>query len=103
MKEIVNRVQTVLDYEVLSITDYPVGLESRAKEVIGLTETRSNQVCMIGIWGMGDRGKLPLPKPFTIGFIADSWIKVSLRISEKIVKVIAESMFLCKKSFFQKS
>ena len=58
MKQIVNHIQTLLlDYEVLSITEYPVGLESRAKEVIRLTETRSNQVCMIGIWGMGGSGK----------------------------------------------
>jgi len=62
VKQIVNRVQTLLDYEVLSITEYPVGLESRAQEVIGLAETRSNQVCMIGIWGMGGSGKTTVAK-----------------------------------------
>ena len=62
MKEIVNRVLTLLYYEVLSITEYPIGLESRAQEVIGLAETRSNQVCMIGIWGMGGSGKTTVAK-----------------------------------------
>ena len=62
MRQIVDRVQKLLDYEVLSITEYPVGLESRAQEVIGLIETRSTQVCMIGIWGMGGSGKTTVAK-----------------------------------------
>nr|XP_007134179.1 hypothetical protein PHAVU_010G026200g [Phaseolus vulgaris]ESW06173.1 hypothetical protein PHAVU_010G026200g [Phaseolus vulgaris] len=62
VKQIVNRVQTLLDYEVLSITEYPVGLESRAREVIGRIEKRSTQVCMIGIWGMGGSGKTTVAK-----------------------------------------
>jgi len=62
VRQIVDRVQTLLDYEVLSITGYPVGLESRAQEVIGLIETRSTQVCMIGIWGIGGSGKTTVAK-----------------------------------------
>ncbi|BAT97020.1 hypothetical protein LR48_Vigan11g145600 [Vigna angularis] len=62
VRQIVDRVQKLLDYEVLSITEYPVGLESRAQDVIGLIETRSTQVCMIGIWGMGGSGKTTVAK-----------------------------------------
>ena len=62
MKQIVDRVQTLLEYDVLSITEYPVGLESRVQQVIELIETRSTQVCMIGIWGMGGSGKTTVAK-----------------------------------------
>ncbi|CAJ1949643.1 unnamed protein product [Sphenostylis stenocarpa] len=61
-KQIVNRVQTLLDYEVLSITEFPVGLDSRVQEVMGFIEKRSTQVCTIGIWGMGGSGKTTLAK-----------------------------------------
>jgi len=59
---IVSRVQTKLDYAELSITRFPVELESHVEKVIGYIENNSTKVCMIGIWGMGGSGKTTLAK-----------------------------------------
>ncbi|CAJ1949601.1 unnamed protein product [Sphenostylis stenocarpa] len=58
VKDIVDRIQTLLDYKYLSTVQYPVGLESHVEKVIGCIENQSTNVCIIGIWGMGgsDRG-----------------------------------------------
>jgi len=62
VEEIVSRVQALLDYKDLFITQFPVGLESRVEKVIGCIENHSTKVCMIGIWGMGGSGKTTLAK-----------------------------------------
>ena len=62
MDEIVRRVQTLLDYTDLSITRFPVGLESHVEKVIGIIEEQSTKVCMIGIWGIGGSGKTTIAK-----------------------------------------
>jgi len=54
---IVSRVQTLLDYKDLFITQFPVGLDSHVEKVIGCIANNSTKVCMIGIWGMGGSGK----------------------------------------------
>jgi len=59
---IVSRVQTLLEYKDLSITEFPVGLDSHVEKVIGCIENHSSKVCMIGIWGMGGSGKTTLAK-----------------------------------------
>ena len=61
MKEIVNDVLTKLEYEVLPITRFPVGLESQVQEVIRFIETTTYS-CIIGIWGMGGSGKTTTAK-----------------------------------------
>ncbi|CAJ1949645.1 unnamed protein product [Sphenostylis stenocarpa] len=53
VKKIVNGILVELDNTLLSITQFPVGLESRVKEVIRFIEKQSGKVCKIGIWGMG--------------------------------------------------
>ncbi|XP_061362494.1 disease resistance protein RUN1-like [Gastrolobium bilobum] len=62
VKKIVHDVLSKLDNGLLSITDFPVGLESRLQEVIGLIENQSSKVCMVGIWGMGGSGKTTTAK-----------------------------------------
>jgi len=62
VKVIVNRVQTLLDYTDLFITQFPVGLESRVEKVIERIENHFTKVCMIGIWGMGGSGKTTIAK-----------------------------------------
>ncbi|XP_027907972.1 TMV resistance protein N-like isoform X2 [Vigna unguiculata] len=58
----VNRVQKLLDYQGLFITQFPIGLESHVEEVIGCIENHSTKVCMIGIWGMVGSGKTTIAK-----------------------------------------
>ncbi|BAT97010.1 hypothetical protein VIGAN_09035000 [Vigna angularis var. angularis] len=59
---IVNRVQTLLDYKDLFITQFPVGLEFHVEKVIGCIENHSTKVCMIGIWEMVGSGKTTIAK-----------------------------------------
>ena len=61
MEGIINFVLTKLDYG-LSITKFPVGLESRVEKVIGFIENQSTKVCKVGIWGMGGLGKTTIAK-----------------------------------------
>jgi len=62
VERIVSRVRELLDYKDLSITQFPVGLESHVEKVIGYIENHSSKVCMIGIWGMGGSGKTTIAK-----------------------------------------
>ncbi|XP_014515525.1 TMV resistance protein N-like [Vigna radiata var. radiata] len=63
VKKIVGRVQTLLDYKDLFITQYPVALlESRVEDVIKYIENQPSKVCIIGIWGMRGSGKKTIAK-----------------------------------------
>ena len=62
VEKVVFRVLELLDYKDLSITQFPVGLDSRVEQVIGCIENQSTKVCMIGIWEMGGTGKPTLAK-----------------------------------------
>ncbi|KAL2319294.1 hypothetical protein Fmac_028263 [Flemingia macrophylla] len=62
VKKIVEDILTQLDNALLSITEFPVGLEPRVQEVTGYIENQSTNVCIIGIWGMGGSGKTTIAK-----------------------------------------
>jgi len=62
MQQIVEDVLVKLDSTLLSITEFPVGLESRVQEVIDLIENQPKKVCAVGIWGMGGSGKTTTAK-----------------------------------------
>ncbi|KAL2330854.1 hypothetical protein Fmac_018435 [Flemingia macrophylla] len=48
--------------DLLSITDFPVGLEVRAREAIDFIERQSGKGRVLGIWGMGGSGKTTIAK-----------------------------------------
>jgi len=58
----VRRVQSLLDYEDLSVIPFPVELESHVEKVIGCIENISTKVFMIGIWGKEGSGKTAIAK-----------------------------------------
>jgi len=63
IKDIVENATRVLHKADLFIADNPVGLESRVQDVIQLLDIqRSNDVLLLGIWGMGGIGKTTLGK-----------------------------------------
>ncbi|CAJ2635022.1 unnamed protein product [Trifolium pratense] len=61
VKQIVEDVLAKLDNTFLSITEFPVGLESHVQKVTDFID-QSNKVCMVGIWGMGGSGKTTTAK-----------------------------------------
>ncbi|KAK2406112.1 hypothetical protein P8452_68477 [Trifolium repens] len=65
-RELVNKVVEAilpkLDNSTLPITEFPVGLESHVKQVVGLIEKQTGNVCIVGIWGMGGSGKTTVAK-----------------------------------------
>ncbi|PNX98847.1 disease resistance protein (TIR-NBS-LRR class) [Trifolium pratense] len=64
IKDIVENVTRLLDKSTdLFIADNPVGLESRVQEIIQLLDIQqSNNVLLLGIWGMGGIGKTTIAK-----------------------------------------
>ena len=62
VKEFVEDILNKLDISLLSITEFPVGLESHVQQIIKFIDDQSSKVCMIGIWGMGGSGKTTTAK-----------------------------------------
>ncbi|KAI9070716.1 hypothetical protein K1719_047321 [Acacia pycnantha] len=60
---IVQNVCDILDKKDLFVTDHPIGVDSRVQEVITMFQNnRSEDVVMVGIWGMGGIGKTTIAK-----------------------------------------
>ncbi|XP_058743684.1 disease resistance protein RUN1-like isoform X2 [Vicia villosa] len=62
VKEVVGQVLKKLDKKCLPIPDFPVGLESRAEQLIRFLRQNTREVCLVGIWGMGGIGKSTIAK-----------------------------------------
>lgn len=62
MKQIVEDTLTRLDISLLSITEFPIGLEYRVQQITKIIDDQSCKVCIIGIWGMGGSGKTTTTK-----------------------------------------
>ncbi|PNX97809.1 disease resistance protein (TIR-NBS-LRR class) [Trifolium pratense] len=62
VSKIIEDIFTKLDNSFLSITQYPIGLESRVRQITKFIDDQSRKVCMIGIWGMGGSGKTTTAK-----------------------------------------
>ena len=61
---------TKLSGRQLFVTKYPIGVNSRAKEIELLLDIKVNDVLMVGILGLGGIGKTTLQKMFIIELLS---------------------------------
>ncbi|CAK8560217.1 unnamed protein product [Lathyrus sativus] len=59
---IVDDILRKIDVSLLSITEFPIGLDSRLQNMTYFIDDQSSKACMIGIWGMGGSGKTTTAK-----------------------------------------
>ncbi|XP_010243473.1 PREDICTED: TMV resistance protein N-like isoform X2 [Nelumbo nucifera] len=62
IEKIVNEVWMKLNKTTLDVVDHPVGIHSRVNDVCSLLNLGSNDVRIVGIWGMGGIGKTTIAK-----------------------------------------
>nr|WIL60020.1 nodulation protein [Melilotus officinalis] len=88
IKDIVEKVTHFLDKTDLFIANYPVGVETRVRDMIQLLDIqKSNDVLLLGMWGMGGIGKTTIAKDIynKIGrnFEARSFLANTREVCEK--------------------
>jgi len=88
VEKVVFRILELLDYEDLSNTQFPVGLDTRVEKVIECIENHYTKVCMIGIWGMAGSGKTTIAKAIYNRiyrpFIGKSFIEIIREVWDRV-------------------
>ncbi|XP_059452202.1 disease resistance protein RPV1-like [Corylus avellana] len=62
IRKIVKEVSRELNSTYLYVTLYPVGIDSRVQDITSLLRVGTNDVRIVGIWGMGGMGKTTISK-----------------------------------------